>query len=171
MNKQLMPNSDFPEIELTLLDGSLYKIGKQQASWELFIVYRGKHCPRCKTYLNKLESLKPALEKLNIKVIVASADSQQLAQADVDEFKWQFPMAYGLSVEQMKTLNLWVSARGDGHLYAEPGLFLLNDQQKIQILSMSNGPACRPDLDVLLDGVNGIKTRGLPVSGTVDING
>ena len=59
-------------------------IGQQKKRWTMLFVYRGKHCPRCKRFLNKLNA---ALASWNavLDVIVVSADTapmqlQALAQ-------------------------------------------------------------------------------------------
>jgi hypothetical protein len=53
----------FPEMQVTLLDGSSVTLGKPQgnATWQAVFVYRGKHCPLCTKYLNELESYKQKL--------------------------------------------------------------------------------------------------------------
>lgn len=167
MSNKLLPGVELPNIELPLLNGTSYQVGQKKGAWELFVIYRGTHCPRCKTYLNKLQGLLSELAALNVSVIVASADSLEQVQADVREYQWSFPIAYQLCSAQIKTLGLWASAHSDGRVYAEPGLFVINAEQKIQIMGIGNTASCRPDLEVLLDGINGIQTRGLPIAGTV----
>jgi len=98
---------------------------------------------------------------------VVCADSIEKVRADIEEFQWTFPIAYGLSVSSIKTLGLWASVHADGSAFAEPGVFLINPENKIQVMGISNAASCRPDLEVLLDGINGIQTRGLPIFGTV----
>lgn len=167
MSEKMMPGTLIPALELTLVNGKRYYLGQQHDDWELLVVYRGNHCPRCKIYLNKLQSLLPSIAKLNVKVIVVCADSIEKVRADIEELQWTFPIAYGLSVSSIKTLGLWASVHADGSAFAEPGVFLINPENKIQVMGISNAASCRPDLEVLLDGINGIQTRGLPIFGTV----
>ncbi|MHA1566177.1 MAG: hypothetical protein ACTSX7_12760 [Alphaproteobacteria bacterium] len=75
-------------------------------------------------------------------------------------------MVYGLTVSDLKTLGLYMSQHVDGKYYAEPGLFVINADQKLQIVGIGNAASCRPDLDVILDGINGIQTRNLPIART-----
>ena len=35
-------------------------IGQLKDRWTMLFVYRGKHCPRCKRFLNKLNTVLPA---------------------------------------------------------------------------------------------------------------
>ena len=169
MSEKLIPGTSIPALDLTLINGEHYYLGQQRDHWELLVVYRGKHCPRCKTYLSKLQNLLPSIAQLNVRVIVVSADPIEKVQSDIEEFQWTFPIAYGLSISSIKALGLWASAQADGSVFSEPGVFLINPEHHIQVMSISNAASCRPDLEVLLDGINGIQTRGLPIFGTVEL--
>ena len=48
-------------------------IGQPKDRWTMLFVYRGKHCPRCKRFLNKLNAALPAWSDL-LDVVVVSAD-------------------------------------------------------------------------------------------------
>jgi len=165
----LTPGAPVPPIELVLQDGGPYTLGRRAPRWELLVVYRGRHCPRCKTYLAALGEKLHELDELHTDVIVASADPLEKAQADRDEFGWRFPLAYGLSIEQTRTLDLYVSepasAQETDRPFAEPGLVLVNPDGAVQVVARSNSASFRPDLDVVLDGIRGIQKRGLPVRG------
>lgn len=64
--------------------------------WSLLVVYRGKHCPRCKKYLNKFNAMLAEWDAI-MDVVVVSADSEDKANADVAEFGWSFDLGYGLT--------------------------------------------------------------------------
>lgn len=163
-----MPGTSLPAITLPLVAGGELSPGSRTGGWELFIVYRGRHCPRCKTYLSKLESLAAAFADIGVSVAIASADSLEDARADVTEFGWTVPVGHGLTTAQMQALGLYISQMPDsGRRFSEPGLFVTNPDGVIQVLGISNAASCRPDLDVILDGIKGIQTRGLPIFGTV----
>lgn len=72
-----------------------------------------------------------------------------------------FPIAYGLTVSQMEQLGLYISEprseKETDHLFAEPGLFVINDKGQLQIVDISNGPFVRPELEVLLSGIGFIR--------------
>lgn len=131
-------------------------IGGPKDRWTMLFVYRGRHCPRCKRFLNKLDSALPEWTAL-LDVVVASADTAVKARADRDEFGWSFDLAYGLSMAQMRALGLYVSdplssAETDA-IFAEPGAFALRPDGTLMLVDISNGPAARPDLEELLDGM------------------
>ncbi len=137
----------------------------------MLIVYRGYHCPRCKTYIAKLHDLVPAYTERGVDILLASADPEHLASRTVDENGWTLPVAHSLSVAECQKLNLFLTEHEpdseiDG-LYAEPGLFLINPEGLTQVIETSNSPSVRPDLEVVLDGIIGTQDRNLPIRGTV----
>ena len=144
-------------------------IGAPTDRWTLLIVYRGKHCPRCKKYLNKLnDALTSWTDVMN--VVVVSADTKEKALADREEFGWNFDLCYGLSESQMRSLGLFVSeplsdAETMG-LFAEPGTFAIRPDGSLMLVDISNGPAARPDLEELLDGMKFNIDNDRPVRGT-----
>jgi len=151
------------------LDGQTIPIGNVKDRWTMVFVYRGRHCPRCKKFLNKLNAALPAwLAEMD--VVVTSADTAEKAAADRDEFGWNFDLCYGLSEAQMRMLGLYVSAplseaETDTN-FAEPGAFAIKPDGTLMLVDISNGPAARPDLDELLDGMIFNITYDRPVRGT-----
>ena len=164
----------FPDIELATLEGSTIKLGQPQdgASWRLVVIYRGKHCPLCTRYLKELETLREQFIEMGVDVVAASADSHAQLSAHMADLTLQFPIAYGLTVEQMKVLGVYISnPRSDqetDHPFAEPGLFVVNDQGQVQIVDISNAPFARPDLKTLLSGIGFIRNPAnhYPIRGT-----
>lgn len=144
-------------------------IGAPKERWTMLIVYRGKHCPRCKKYLNKLSNMISDWEQI-MDVVVVSSDTLEKAKADLDEFGWRFDLCYGLTVPQMRTLGTYVSeplseAETDAP-FSEPGAFAIKPDGSLLLADISNGPAARPDLDELLDGMAFNIKNDRPVRGT-----
>jgi hypothetical protein len=50
--------------------------------------------------------------------------------------------------------------------FAEPGLFVINPEGRVQILDISNAPFARPDLAGILRGVKFVMDKGYPIRGT-----
>ena len=159
----------FPEISFRHVDGSEQTVGLTSDRWTMVFVYRGKHCPRCKRYLNKLNAMLSAwTEKMD--VLVVSADTQDKALADRSEFGWDFDLFFGLTEPQMREMGLYVSeplseAETDA-LFAEPGTFAIQPDGTLMLVDISNGPASRPDLEELLDGMIFNIDNNRPVRGT-----
>lgn len=163
------PGQALPRLTLNLTDGSSHELGQPTGQWQLFVVYRGRHCPRCKTYLNKLNGMQDAFAALGVKITIASVDPIEKAQADIAEFGWSLPCAYGLSEKEMADLGLYISDPASptetDRRFAEPGLYVTNADNQLHVVGISNSASCRPDLDVVLDGIRGIQTKNLPVRG------
>lgn len=162
-------NAPFPQLSVKTLGGGTTIVGENTDRWTMLVVYRGKHCPRCKKYLNKLNDMRQAWQNAGIDIICLSADPRKKAQADLDEFGWGFDLGYGLEVADMRRLGLYVStplseAETD-RPFAEPGTYCISPQGRVQIIAISNSPAARPDLDELLDGMKFNITNNRPARG------
>lgn len=159
-----------PRLSLPKLGGGTLEIGGVRDGHTLFVIYRGKHCPRCKRYLNGLDKMLEDWKAAGFEVVVASADPLEKAEADMAEFGWHFDLAYDLSEEQMRALGLYVSdplsEQETDRRFAEPALFCIWPDGRIQLVCLSNGPAARPDLAELLDGMKFNISRNRPPRGT-----
>ena len=149
--------------------GETMTIGGDKDRWTMLVVYRGKHCPRCKRYLNKLNDMLADWTAI-MDVVVVSADTEEKAVADQQEFGWKFELGYGLEVDRMRKLGLYVSEplseAETTDMFAEPGTFALRPDGSLMLVDISNGPAARPDLVELLDGMKFNITNDRPVRGT-----
>lgn len=166
----------FPVIELSTLAGQRITLGKPQNSldWKMVVVYRGQHCPVCTRYLNEIEKRKSDFQQLGIDIVAVSADSESQLTGHIDQLTASYPITYGLTIEQMKELGLYISnprsAQETDHPFAEPGLFVINEKGQVQVLDISNGPFVRPELDVLLSGLGFIRNpeNNYPIRGTYE---
>jgi len=150
-------------------NGTAISVGQPKDRWTMLFVYRGRHCPRCKKFLNKLNDALDAWVAA-MDVVVVSADTREQAQADMDEFGWGFDLCYGLSEAQMRALGLYVSdplsEAETSDRFAEPGAFGIQPDGTLMLVDISNGPAARPDLEELLDGMIFNIENNRPVRGT-----
>lgn len=161
-----------PSFSATNLDGTPLSYNGANGKWGLLIVYRGKHCGRCKKYLNKLENMQGQWRDAGFEIQVVSADTIEKAKSDVQEFGWTFDIACELSEPDMHKLGLYVSdpltPNETDRRFAEPGIYCIRPDNTIQIAAISNGPSARPDLDELLDGMIFTIENDKPARGTVD---
>ena len=166
--------STFPSITVQDLDGNTDDIGniKGDAEWKMVVVYRGQHCPLCTKYLNKLEGYLERLAAIGVEVAAVSADSKEQLESHLDQLNVSIPLYYGLTVEQMQELGLYISTpRSDketDHLFPEPGLFVINVDHQVQLVDISNGPFARPELEALTSGLEFIRNpeNNYPIRGT-----
>lgn len=166
-----VPGDKLAPMHFPKLGGGTLEVGGSRENWTLFVVYRGKHCPRCKAYLNTLDAMAVDWAAAGIDIAVVSADPEDKAQADLDEFGWGFPLGYGMTEAQMATLGLYVSdplsPDETDRRFAEPGVFVLWPDGTQFLIAISNGPSARPDLAQLLDGMIFSQKMNRPPRGTV----
>jgi hypothetical protein len=62
------------------------------------------------------------------------------------------------------------SAQETDRPFSEPGIFVINQEGKLQVTDISNAPFSRPDLDQLVGGLNFIRdpANNYPIRGTFD---
>ena len=162
-----------PPISLPTVSGGAMPVTQPPGGdrWRMLVVYRGKHCPICKGYLSSLEALIPRFAEIGIDVVALSGDPQAKAEAQAAEGALTFPIAYGLSVEQMRSLGLYVSEprspQETDRPFPEPGLFVVRSDGRTQIIDISNAPFARPDLNSILSGLSFVRKNDYPIRGTL----
>jgi peroxiredoxin len=172
--QKLLSGSKLPGITLSLVGGGTVTLGipEKKGNWQLIFVYRGKHCPICKKYLEKLQTLYDNFLAIGGEVVTVSGDPKEKAMDMVEASGLSFPVAYGLSIEQMQALGLYISnprsPQETDRPFAEPGMFAVNSVGKVQLIDISNTPFNRADPDELLDTVEWIQKNDYPIRGTYE---
>ena len=162
-----------PPITLPTVGGEEMSVTRPPGGdqWRMLVVYRGKHCPICEGYLSSLEALVPRFAEIGLDVVALSGDPQAKAEMQATEGALTFPIAYGLSVEQMRSLGLYVSEprsqQETDRPFPEPGLFVGRSDGRTQIIDISNAPFARPDLNSILSGLSFIRKNDYPIRGTL----
>lgn len=165
--------SALPEITLPRLGGGTLRLGAplDGRDWQMIVVYRGLHCPICKSYLKGLEGLLADYHAKGVDVIAVSGDPEAKAEAFVAETGITVPVGYGLSLEAMAALGLYISEprspQETDRPFAEPGIFVVNATGELQIVDLSNAPFARPDLEKLLSGIGFVRDNDYPIRGTM----
>lgn len=166
--------SPFPTLMVKGQNGVDVELGKisDGVDWKMVVVYRGKHCPLCTKYLNLLETYKEKIAANGVEIVAVSADSKEQLEMHLPALKVSFPLYYGLTIEQMQTLGVYIShprsEKETDHPFSEPGLFVINEKGQVQILDISNGPFARPEIGTLAAGLEFIKApaNDYPIRGT-----
>lgn len=168
---KLAAGSTLPALTLAVVAGGECDLAAP-GCWRMIVVYRGKHCPLCRQYLDQLQAMLDDFSGLEVDVVAISADPRDKAAAQVEEQGLSFPVGYGLDVPRMFSLGLYVSAprspEETDRPFAEPGLFVLNPEGRLQIIDVSNAPFSRPALKDVLDGLKFIQGKDYPIRGTLD---
>ena len=143
------PGDIFPDVQVKTRDGEETSLiprvteitgAEADSAWFAVFIYRGKHCPICAKYLNKLQDQLSGFKKINTKVIAVSADSVEQLNEFFDDAisKVEFPVYAGLSIDVMQSMGLYlsepVSSSETDHIFAEPALFVVNSKREIQLL-------------------------------------
>ena len=105
--------------------------------------------------------------------MAVSADTESKAQAHTQEkIELNVDVGYGLTVSQMEALGLFISPprspEETARPFAEPGLFVVNEDGHVHVIDQSNNPFVRPDLKQLLRGLTWIRKpdNHYPIRGT-----
>ncbi|WP_166260634.1 peroxiredoxin-like family protein [Marinobacter salicampi] len=160
----------FPQISVAMLDENQIQVGRPtDGKWQLVVVYRGLHCPICKKYLGKLETMKGEFEGIDVEVVAISTDPEQKARKFRDGSELTLPIGYGLSRDDARALGLFISepisSAETDQQFAEPGTYVITPDGKLQIMDVSNAPFSRPDLEMLKSGIEFIQQKDYPVRG------
>jgi len=170
IHNSLAAGSDMPKIAVSKVGGGEIQFGSAQG-WQLLVIYRGKHCPICRTYLKTLNALLDQFTEIGVEVAAISADTAEKAETEAKEEGWLFPVGHSLTLDQMRALGLYVSeprsAQETDRPFPEPGLLVVNSEGKVQIVDISNAPFARPDLNSILKGVKFIQEKRYPIRGTL----
>ncbi len=163
----------FPALNVSSLDSETTTDISQPGEgfdWRMVVVFRGRHCPMCTRYLNQLTTYVPRLRELGIDVVAVSGDSAEQLTSHLEKININYPIYYGLTIEQMRQLGLYIShprsPKETDHPFAEPGVFVINEQGTVQVVDISNNPFVRPSLDVLTSGLAWIRSHEYPIRGT-----
>ena len=154
------PNPDKPMHQMTLptIDGKGLVVSGSNNRWQMMVVYRGLHCPICKTYTAKIEALKDKFDELETDVVFISGDTAEKAKNFASEVGLNLPVAYDLAIEHMRQLGLYIS---------EPRLFVFNEKGQPHIVEISNAPFIRPEPELIIRGIMHIKKNNYPIRGTL----
>ena len=171
MNATLESGKPFPKIDLTALDGGAVQPGHGDG-WQLVVVYRGLHCPICKQYFKDLEDVLSDFTDQGISVIGVSADPEQKARAFAEETGTSVPLAYDMSIAQMREIGLYISdprsPEETDRPFAEPAMFLVNPEGGLHMVDVSNAPFLRPELKSLPGRIKFVLENDYPIRGTHD---
>jgi peroxiredoxin len=165
-----------PAIAVRDMDGNTTDISipGDGAEWRLIVVYRGRHCPLCTKYLNRLEGQLERLAAIGVDVVGVSGDSHAQLEDHLERLEVSFPLYHGLTINQMEALGLYISVprseQETDHLFAEPGLIVSKAEGNVHVVDISNNPFVRPELEVLVSGLEWIKNpdNNYPIRGTYE---
>ncbi|MBR2573900.1 MAG: redoxin domain-containing protein [Loktanella sp.] len=174
MTHLLIPDAPAPALSLPVVGGGTWTLADQTpGSFTMIVIYRGLHCPVCKTYLTKLSAMMDDARSYGLNVVVASMDGMtRAAQAKADWGLTDIPVAFDLSVADVKNWGLYLSTsikEAEPAQFAEPGLFWVRGDGRLYLVDISNMPFSRPDLDILIPKAKMAMDNNYPARGTTAV--
>jgi peroxiredoxin len=164
------PRQAAPRLDVKLLNGAPWDLADAKpAAFQMIVVYRGLHCPICKTYLSELETKLPDFAKRGVDVIAVSTDSRERAErAKTDWGLNDLRLGYDLSIATARAWDLFISTairEGEPAEFSEPGLFLIKPDGTIFFAARGSAPWGRPPFDQVLRGIDTAIERKTPARG------
>lgn len=164
------PRQPAPPLTAKLTGGATWRLGADKpAAFDMIVVYRGLHCPICKTYLGELEAKLPEFAKRGVNVVAISTDNQDRAEkAKVEWGLNNLKVGYDLSIDNARVWDLFISSAirdGEPPQFSEPGLFLVKPDGSLFFSSRGSAPWGRPPLDQMLRGIDIATERNMPARG------
>ena len=164
------PTEPAPDLTVPLHRGGTYRLtDRRPRTFTMVVFFRGLHCPVCRAQLGELERRLGELEQRGISVIAVSGETRERTIRLAREWKLQhLPLAYGLTVAQMRAWGLFISRGLDAHepaVFNEPGLFLISTDHTVYYASILSMPVGRPRLTDLLTGIDYWTAHGYPARG------
>lgn len=167
---RLMPGKPVPALEVPTVEGASWGLGeKRPQHFTMIVVYRGLHCPICRTYLQELNRKVGDFAARGIEVVAVSSDGRERAEkARQDWGLSNLVIAYGLGLPKAREWGLYVSKaikEGEPAEFTEPGLFLVRPDGTLYAASVNTMPFARPSFDDVLKAVDFVVKSNYPARG------
>ncbi len=166
-----IPGQKAPDLDVKLIIGPDWSLAAQTPDkFTMIVVFRGLHCPICKSYLKEFAEHLPTLTDKGVSVVTVSMESEERAQkAHSDWELGDLPMAYGLTEAQARDWGLYLSEKmkdGEPDIFAEPAVFWVRPDGQLYLANISNMPFARPPVAELVDKVDFVTENDYPARGT-----
>lgn len=167
----LCPGQPVPQLDLPCVGGDRFNLQSQTPkTFTMLVVYRGLHCPICKSYLKDLSDNLPKFSAAGCDAIALTSDPENRAsQAHKDWELVSLPLAYDMPIEAGRQWGLAVSKsmrEAEPDLFLEPGVFLVKPDATLFAAWTQTVPFARPAIDALLRGVQFVQKNSYPARGT-----
>lgn len=170
MSTMLTPDAKVPNLAVKTVGGGEWNLSDQSPeNFTMLVFYRGLHCPVCKSYLQKLQTLLGAYESSGFSTIAISMNSEALANQTATDWELdQLTIGYGLSEADARAWGLYISKAikdAEADVFCEPGLFWVRPDGRLYMVDVSNMPWARPDLEFLQSKVAFAVENSYPARG------
>ena len=167
------PGSQAPELSVDTVGGRGWTLSEQEPErFTMIVFYRGRHCPVCRKYIGELDGLVGDFAERGVDVIAVSGDDEDRAEQSREEWELEnVEIGYGLSEDQMAAWGLFVSSAlldDEPDRFSEPGLFLVDAENRVFYATVNSMPFGRPPLSEMLDAVDFVIGKDFPARGIVE---
>ncbi len=105
------PRQQVPEIDLEIVGGGRFVLSRQTPrNFTMVVVYRGIHCPICKSYLSDLNRRAEEFDNLGVRVIAVTSDNAERAAKAKSDWKLdKIDVGYNMPIALGREWGLYVS--------------------------------------------------------------
>ncbi|KAI9340521.1 thioredoxin-like protein [Obelidium mucronatum] len=173
-HQSLLPGQQFPLVTASLVGSAdkqpLFTPNNENGESTLIVIYRGAFCPYCAKQIKHLQETFEKLKSAKINLIVASCRLATRSRKIRSRYGYfRFPVAYGLGIEEMRELGVYVSNPThyieQEHVFSEPAWFLVEPDGAIKYLEYASAPfGGRVDADLLVGIYSWARDKGRKVT-------
>jgi peroxiredoxin len=161
MPQKLVQGDRLPSLTLRLIDGGTLTLPEALPGRYLALLfYRGHWCPYCRRQLQAYQEHLAELTDLGVSVVAAAVDSLEDTQAMAEHLGLTYPVAYGVTDDQLTEFDPWYADDQHGH-YVQPMELLVLRGGTIFGAMYATGPIGRMAVDEVLNSVRGRERRRL----------
>jgi peroxiredoxin len=165
----IKPREKTPNIKIDLVNDTQWSLEDQSPeNFTMIIFYRGKHCPVCKMQLEELQKNVNKFTERGVNIIAISSDTEEVAKETYKDWDIEsVPVGYNFPIEEARKWGLFISEgiKKEPKHFTEPGLFLIDKDQKVYWESIQSMPFGRPAFKDVLNGIDYILKEGYPARG------
>ena len=165
----IKPRTKVPSFTINLVNDTQWTLSEQEPeNFTLLIVYRGKHCPVCKTYLEELQNKVSKFTEKGVNLIAVSSDTEEKAKQTYEDWDIaDIPIGFEFPIDRAKDWGLFVSTgiKDEPEQFVEPGLFLIKPDGTLYCESIQSMPFARPPLDEVLSAIEFVLEKDYPARG------
>lgn len=166
----IKPRLTVPSLDLPLVGGGHFSLSSEKPdAFTMIVVYRGLHCPICKTYLRDLNGKIGDFGAVGVSPIAVTSDPADRANKAKTEWGLdQLRLAYDLPIELGRKWGLFVShgiTDAEPAEFVEPGLFLVRPDLTLYAASVQTMPFARPSFSEILGAIQFVTKNNYPARG------
>lgn len=171
MPQLLNPKSILPTLDIPLVEGGQFVLADANPDYfQIIVVYRGVHCPKCKAQLKEIDAKVADIRADGMDIVAISMDNEERAKKAVKEWELEnLPVGYDLSLLTAKELGLFLSdsiSDKEPKIFSEPAIFVVRPDGALYAEFVQNTPFGRPALDEVISGMKFAAENNYPTRGT-----